>query len=413
MSAIAAFALASLIGAPTPTSATPTPDPRMAELVKKLGDKSYRVREQAARELVRGGSGSVVALTAGIKDLDPEVSERCRQLLPQAAAIERNEKLALLLKDPSAPPPKGLAGLERFLKIAGDDKASRELYAELLGVHHLTLEAAEKDPRKAAEYFQQFCDEAYNKWQVSIRTGRYSYDNLLSGKSDVAYFLFVSADTQVRKYENGMGRSSIFFNGNAIPNSIGEKGSPAVRKLFLDWLEHEPQTYLQAQGFSLAARAGVKEALPVALKLLEKKREDRHGLAQVMLSLTKLGTKEHIKVVEKFLDDKSEVGQINFGNGAPHTIQMRDVALGTVIQLAGQKTADYGFDNRFGGGGNQLYYYYYGFVDDKNREDAHAKWKKWAAENLNKDPAAKAADPKAPDPKTPEAKTPPKPPEKK
>ncbi|HJZ93746.1 MAG TPA: hypothetical protein VKE40_22920, partial [Gemmataceae bacterium] len=83
MSAIATFALASLIGAPTPTSTAPTPDPRMAELVKKLGDRSYRVREQAARELVRGGSGAVPALTAGTKDLDPEVSERCRQLLPQ------------------------------------------------------------------------------------------------------------------------------------------------------------------------------------------------------------------------------------------------------------------------------------------------------------------------------------------
>ncbi|HJZ92459.1 MAG TPA: hypothetical protein VKE40_16400, partial [Gemmataceae bacterium] len=328
-----------------------------------------------------------------------------------AAAIERNEKLALLVKDPSAPPPKGLAGLERFLKITGDDKAARELYAELMGIHHLTLEAAEKDPRKAAEYFQQFCNETYNKWEMTIRTGRYSTDNLLSGKADIAYFLFVSADTRLRQNDLGMGRSGIFFNGNSIPNAIGDKGSPAMRKLFLDWLENEPQTYLQSQGFSLAARAGVKEALPVALRLLDKKSQDRYGLAQVLLSLTKLGTKEHIKVVEKFLDDKTEVGRINFGNGGPHTIQMRDVALGTAIQLAGQKTSDYGFDSRFGGGGNQLYYYYYGFVDDKSREDAHAKWKKWAAENLNKDPAAKTPDAKTP-PKASE-KDPPKPPEKK
>src|SRR5262245_5253739 len=405
MSAIATIALATLIGAPTtPSQSPPVPDPKLGELVKKLGDKSYRVREQAARQLLLRGSNSVAALTQGTKDTDPEVSERCRQLLPQAAAIERNEKLAALVKDPSAPPPKGLAGLERFLKITGDDRAARELYGELMGIHHFTLETAEKDPRKASEEFQRFCDEAYNKWQVSIRTGRYSYDNLLSNRTDIAYFLFISSDSRVRKNDNGINRSNILLNGNSIPNAINDKGSPALRKLFLDWLENEPQYYLQSRGFQMAAQAGVKEALPVALRLLDKKSREPYSHAQVLLSLVKLGSKEHIPVVEKYLDDKTVVTTVNFGNGPAMTVQLRDVALGTAVQLAGQKTTDYGFDNRFGGGGNQLYYYYYGFADDKNRDEAHAKWKKWAAENLHSGPVEKAPAPRSVEPKIPEKK---------
>ena len=141
MSTTAILALASLLGSPSPGSNGNT-DPKLVELVRQLGAKSYRAREDAARDLLKRGAASVAVLTDGIKDTDPEISERCRQLLPQAAALDRNEKLAALLKDPKSPLPKGLAGLERFLKITGDDKGSRELYAELLAIHHRTLEAA-------------------------------------------------------------------------------------------------------------------------------------------------------------------------------------------------------------------------------------------------------------------------------
>src|SRR5262249_39741245 len=93
-----------LIGAPSPPAVSATS--RAEELVKLLGDKSYRVREVAARELVSRGSASVAALTAALKNEDPEVAERARQLLPQVATSERNEKLAQLVKNPAAPPPK-------------------------------------------------------------------------------------------------------------------------------------------------------------------------------------------------------------------------------------------------------------------------------------------------------------------
>ena len=383
MSISAAFALASLIGAPT----TPAPGPtaRPEELVRLLGDKSYRVREVAARALISRGSAAVPALTAATKDPDPEVSERARQLLPQAAAVERNEKLGQLLRDPTAPPPNGLAGLDRFLKAAGDTRESRELYAEMMGLHHRTVEAAETNPKAAAEQFSQFGMEAYQKWQVGARTGRYSYDNLFGGRADITFFLFLSADTRLRQHDSGVNRSSILFSGNQISKAIAEKdGSQAMRKLFLDWLEKEPMSHLQQRGFMLASQAGIKEALPLALKMLAKKDRDPYGKSNVMLALVKLGTKEHIQVLEPFLADDSQVQTINFGNGPQLTIQLRDVAMGVQIQLAGQKLTEYGFDNRFGGGGQSVYCY--GFPDDgdgksKARDQAHAKWKEWAKKN--------------------------------
>ena len=403
MSVSAAFALASLIGAPTTPAPSPTAKPE--ELIRLLGDKSYRVREVAARALISRGSAAVPALTAATKDPDPEVSERARQLLPQAAAVERNEKLALLLRDPSAPPPKGLAGLDRFLKAAGDGQESRQLYAEMMELHHRTVEAAETNPKAAAEQFTQFGMEAYQKWQAGARTGRYSYDNLFGGRADITFFLFLSADTRLRQFDGGVNRSSVLFNGTQITKAISEKeGSPAMRKLFLDWLEKEPMSHLQQRGFMLAAQSGIKEALPLALKMLEKKERDPYGKSSIMLALVKLGTKDHINVLDPFLTDDTQVQSINFGNGPQLTVQVRDVAMVVQIQLAGQKLTEYGYDNRFGTGGQSVYYY--GFPDDgdnksKARDEAHAKWKEWAKKNLGKDAKEKAPDvaPKAADKK--------------
>jgi hypothetical protein len=385
----AILALASLLGAPTP--ATSPGDPKLQELVHQLGSKSYRQREDAARQLLQQGATAVAVLNEGTKDSDPEVSERCRQLLPMAAAKERDEKLAAFLKDPTAAPPKGLAGAERFLKITGDDKAARAMYAEMLSLHHAILEAAETDATKAGELYRQFCDEAYSRWYAGTRTGRYSYDNIFASNADVVFFLFMSGDTRVRKNDGNANRSSIFFNGTQITKAIsdGKDGSPAVRKIFLDWLENEPQSYLQQRGFQLAANANLKEALPVALKLLDKKdpNNNNYGKAQIMISLAKLGTKEHIPLLEKYLEDKTNIGTVNFGNGLPMSVQIRDVAMGISVLLAGQKLNDFGFDTRFGGG-TPTSYYYFGFPEEpgakenKLREDAHVKWKEWAKKNL-------------------------------
>ncbi|HEX3146542.1 MAG TPA: hypothetical protein VHR66_00475 [Gemmataceae bacterium] len=399
MSIIAALALANAIAAPTAPSAGPTSKPE--ELVRQLGDKSFRTREVAARELIRQGSTAVAALTEGTKSTDAEVSERSRQLLPQVASVERNEKLALLLKDPSAPPPKGLAGLERFLKAAGDSKASRELYVEMMNIHHRAIELADKDAKAAAMEYQLFCEEAFNRYQAGARVGRYTYDNLFAGQADITFLFFISADKRLRLYENGINRSYILFNGTQLTKVLSEKdGSPPMRKLFLDWLENEPQSYQQQRGFQLAAQVNMKEALPVALRLLEKKDNDNYSKVQVMTALTKLGGKEHIAMLDKYASDNAQVTTINFGNGDQLSVQTRDVAMGVQVQLAGQKLADFGFDTRFGNGGG-MSYHYYGFRDDKSRDEAHAKWKEWAGKNLTK-----TGDKKEPEPKKADAKTP-------
>ncbi|WP_020469997.1 hypothetical protein [Zavarzinella formosa] len=372
---------AGLLGAPA--EAPQSPDPKLLDLVRQLGHKSYKVRETAARDLLKRGSEAVVALNVGTKDTDPEVAERCKQLLPVAAATERNEKLSRLLKDPAGPLPKGLAGLEEFIKIAGDDKTNREIYAEMMGVHYQLIEALEKDPKTAARLMNDFTNEAYDRWQQGARTGRYSYDNILADRGQVAMFLFARGDKRFADDAQQNGRAGMLVNSTKLKNFVtGPEELPGMKKLFLHWMEHEKQPYITTRAFQIAADAKMKEALPVVMKVIADKNQPVHNRAQVMLTLAKLGTKENLKDIEPFLADKTNIGTINFGNGQPLTAQLQDVAMGVCVQLCGQKLADFGFETGRFGGGIPNSYYYYGFPDDKTRDAAHAKWKEFAAKPM-------------------------------
>src|SRR5262249_31947469 len=81
------------------TSAT-ADNPRARELVRRLGDESYRVREEAGKELLRLGLEARDALLQGAKDSDLEIRRRCRDLLPSILEADRQVRLDGLLADP-------------------------------------------------------------------------------------------------------------------------------------------------------------------------------------------------------------------------------------------------------------------------------------------------------------------------
>jgi len=388
---------AAAAGAPPEPAAAP--DPKLMDLVRQLGHKSYKVRETAARDLLKTGTQAVAALNTGAADADPEVAERCKQLLPVAAAAERNARLGDLLKEPAGPLPKGLAGLESFIKITGDDKASRQIFAEMLSVHHPILEAMEKDPKAGSRLMGEFSAEAYNRWQQGNRTGRYSYDNILTDRGQVALFLFVRSEKKFVDDLQQSSRSAMLVHSTKLKAAVtGPEEIPGMKKLFLHWLINEKQSYALQRAFQIAAEANMKEALPALLKVVTDKNQPSYNRGQVLLTLAKLGGKDNLKDVEPLLADKTNIGTINFGNGQPLTVEVKDVALGVSVQLAGEKLADYGFDTARFGGGMPNSYYYYGFPDDAKRVAAHAKWADFVAK-----PKAAAKTPEPPA-KTPDKK---------
>ena len=355
----------------------PTPDPALAALVKQLGSKSFAVREAAARDLLKAGPKAVPSLTAGAAAAaDPEVAERCKQLLSAAATAERTAKVADLLKNTSGPPPAGLPGLGRFLKITGDTKANRQLYAEMFNTHYAILGEMETNPSTGSQLLSMFIKDAITRWQGTPDAGRRNFDTLLASRGDAALFLFVRSDPRFvanteHDYQTGyVVKAAKFKSAVAGPAAV-----PGMTALFLQWLQSEQDTNILEPAFQAIAEDTIKEALPVMLKMAADNRVSPANGAKALMTLTKLGTKVHLKDVAPLLADRREIWLLVHRNMQTQSTQVRDVALGVCVLLAGEKPADYGIDAKGNGGGSTMSPHFYGFADDASREAAHAKWR--------------------------------------
>src|SRR6185369_5299898 len=137
-----------------------------------------------------------------------------------------------------------------------------------------------------------------------------------------------------------------------------------------------PQTSQQI--FYVAKNLGLKEAMPLAIKVINDKTVQGYTRGMALLFIGQMSGKEHQKDLEKVLDDKTTLGTIQLANMRINA-QMRDVALASLVMVTGQQMSDYNFPylQQFRGyrGDLNLPPYYYGFSDDKTRDEALKKWK--------------------------------------
>jgi tetratricopeptide (TPR) repeat protein len=115
---VAFVLLSSVLCPPSPAQADP-PRPTPDELVRGLGDPSYRAREAAAAELWRRGREAVPALRKALLDPSPEVARRA------AGVLDRFDWY--LYPDT---PADVAAGVTRFLNTGGKDR--NDAFADLL-----------------------------------------------------------------------------------------------------------------------------------------------------------------------------------------------------------------------------------------------------------------------------------------
>src|SRR5688500_879382 len=75
---------------PATRSAT-APVDRVSRLVAQLGDKDFRVREQAGRDLERMGEKALPALREAKRGGDPEVAMRAERIVARVAKAQEHD----------------------------------------------------------------------------------------------------------------------------------------------------------------------------------------------------------------------------------------------------------------------------------------------------------------------------------
>jgi hypothetical protein len=373
-----AIALTALsLGAPPDADA----QKRAEALVARLGSPSYRDRELAARALIDIGFAVRDAVLAGQKSPDPEIRERCTQLYPVIWRADLERRIKRFLDAPVGTVPDDLPGAARWVKVAGDGKESRQLYATTVRAHHEPLLEVELHPGRLADVYLEFVRGTHNLGPAGT-AGRAG-----PGDADVLLFLFLGAVGPTRPARRPGISSAYYSQFLGAPFLTAELAADPpngpFRRLYAGWLGKERYSTMVRRGIDLAVQHKVHECAPAILKIVA----DRDTIASVrataLMGFGRLGTKDDIPALAPLLEDDLQIAVTSL-NGQRGTVQMRDIALAAAIRLAGQDPNDFGFERKHPLGATSLSYIYCAFSSDETRAAAHAKWKEWATRNLKK-----------------------------
>ena len=386
-------------------------------LVQQLGDPKFRIRDTASKELLAMGVAAKQALKEGLKSNDPEIWNRCSQLLPRILELDLQIQVEAFLADHEGKKKYDLPLWNEYQKLIGADAASRKLFGEILKDNAWFLYSIANDPDNAAEKYASRAVELQQKSNSSPFGTIQGRPGAPINAPDIAALLLVGLNEAVIKKAGGVGPVDpsvylLYQNPFRAALQSGETTS-AYRKLFFTWAGRRED--INATAYCLNTiqnmRLNCKESIEFLLKTANSKDLQGFYRAQAISILGQLSTKdsfkEHLPTIEKmFKDDAVFANNVAVqvpGKGQVLVkVQIRDVALATAAYLTGQAVKEYGYDALQ----NQIYhpsqYYNLGFSTEEKRTAAFKKWDDWSAAQKKDDGKKKEpgkADPKATDPK--------------
>ena len=369
----------------TPPAPTLSPEALKAiDLVRDLADARYKVRELAAKELKKLGRHAKPALLDGMKSSDPEVWNRCAQLLPEVMAADLKARVDGFLADTEGKLKHDLPMMESFQKIAGNDIASRKLFVDMVKTNANFLEACEQNPKLAGEKYnvraQELQQQLWGPW-----SGMGARPQLIA--SDVAALFLVGADPEMSKgitTTNNVNVVSNFLWQQPFQNALrsGEQ-AVAFRKVFFAWAELRTDVNSVSQTLSVIQNLNLKEGLEFAVRTMKSKDQQIWTRAQAMTCVGKMGDKTHLPSMEAMFEDKTQVTNIQWNNVNIST-QLNDIALAMAIHLSGQAHKDYEFDALKTQPGLLWAYHYLGFSAEDKRIAAFKRYADWQAAQKKK-----------------------------
>jgi HEAT repeat protein len=356
---------------------TPAETARLRGLIQQLGDRSFKVREHAASQIVAYGRLAAPFLREAQNNSAAEIRTRSARLLPIAMQHDLEKIIKSFLDDKDGKQSAGLAGWGRFKEVAGNDETARQLFVDLHRVDNDLLEQIDSDPAGAATKVNARCQEFMQARNFGQAVGT---------TTQVAVMLFAVLNPKLKLDAN----SQNMFSSGLYTMSFQQRGkdmlkeNSAVRRMLVQYILTGSQT-VNYQNMYLVANLELKEGVDIAKKFLKGSERDPYTRSMALAILGKIGSRSEIPEVLPFLDNTSSVGSVQFGNGVNINTQMRDVALATLVQVSGLNMADYdfaylkAFNNNMGRVNLNfaLSPGMLGFSDDATRLASIKKWKVW------------------------------------
>ncbi len=352
--------------------ANSVPTAAQRELVQQLGAPSFSTREQAAEKLRSQGAAGKAALIEALHTPDFEICWRARAILSCVEEDEFQARLAAFIADADGKQQYSLPGWKRFRDLAGDSRDARRMFVQMTRSEASLLSAYEKRSPELPELFATRI-----AWLRS---------NCASGNPDprpvppqaVATFLLIGSDQTVKDHSRGVSQLYQLLSYPAVMQSIAPLGRPSVlRSLLEEWVTSADSSG-SSYGMMLALKYDLQEtALQRATRFIEQEAKSRSGLHYAIITIGRFGGEEHIRLLMPLLKNKTVChswSNPQLKKNGTIDVQVRDAALVVLLRLTGKDPGKYGF-NLLRENPETLYFVYtFGFIEDKEREAAHAKW---------------------------------------
>lgn len=294
---------------------------RAKRLVRELGDEVYGKREQAYKGLLQMGLKAAAAVQAGVDDPSPEISRRCKKLLPIVSRTDEDRDLeAFVAGKEGAKSPTGFAP---FARIAGNDAESRLLYMQMWQADRELLGKFDELPKDIDAILLARCQALREKARkrpkgqnvdlqavvlaiifVATQAGKNSEET--TAKDDAAAKKSPEGKMQERRLFDQL--VSLFQQPGLSP---AVKNSPPARRLVSHWLNHRTDDRdLSGNVLFLATSMGLSDFI--------EKRVRPHVLERIKeLEKTPLDTNKFYQILS-IVQNASQLSDIR--NGALKTV---------------------------------------------------------------------------------------------
>lgn len=367
-----AFAVAA--SAAEPPAAPQSP----AQLVESLGDKSFRVREAAAKRLASMGADARVALEAGRKSPDKETADRCAQLL---ASLGENDRLARIDRFEKADPGTDAADLpfwKLFCDAVGDTKPSRRDFARLMRVHREELERLQADGRKLSDsHVNRLWDFAKRSAKFDPNAATLSLEGVEA--DDLCILFLIGCDPRTPDNPKLYKMEFVLWDPLFLRGVTDPKGSPTMRKLFARWSRTQTNYRLLMETLRTMRKHQMPECFETGMAIYAREKKGKAVFAALGLFTAGLAATRHQqKVFRDLLADSTLVGEPDFpldGGNVRMRIEMRDIALAALIRLDGQEYREYGIPAFRIIDLKQPYeFHHFGYENDDQRTSTRKLW---------------------------------------
>jgi hypothetical protein len=351
--------------------------------IEDLGHDAYTVRQAAASRLIAAGVPARESLATIVDGPDPEVRAAAQRLIALIDRTEFRRRLEAFAADIDGRQGLSLPGWEAYQKLAGTSAAARSLFVDMYR-HEGTLLAGVFGGRK-----QVARDLLESRLMRQVQLQLISSDRTAAPPlASCAAIVFVATAPEANMSDH----MAVLIIENVIQRSpIVETLRPdsnqeAVRRLVIGWLLNckSKNEGLLARRLTLISNAELADALPVALAVVSAEPPYQHVQstyrAAAALIVGQLGKREDIERLEPLLENVSicTSPQMQVQGQPAGVVQVRDVALVAMLQLTGQRPADYGYVNaRQQSKAYELVSLFR--ENNQQRAEAIAKWRQWRA----------------------------------